>query len=146
MQKQFGAKASMDEILVKLGEDAVVSSLLDMDKVAKIEKLAKTDYSNPFAAVSAGADAIALLPVVKELSASLQADIDAEDYGMVPLHMIEALGNDSGKDFLKMLNAELDPYRYANDIALKRIEYTNKALDWVTGDRIENIMLDLSAE
>lgn len=146
MQKQFGAEASLDDILLKLGEDATVSALLDMDKVAKIEKLAKTDYSNPFAALSVGADILDLLPVVKTLGVSLQEDIDAEDYGMVPLHMIEALGNSSGKDFLNMLNAELDPYRYANDIALKRIEYTNKALDWLSGDRLETLMLDISGE
>ena len=145
MKAQFGDNPSMDDILAKLGSDDFVKTLLDQKKIDMLKKAAEVS-SNPMAALTAGPEILEAIDMGAELSKTLKADLDASDYGMVPLHMLGTLGSNLGTEFLQVLNEQLNPYRYANDIALKRIEYTNKAMSWITDDRMTKIMDDISAD
>lgn len=140
----FGKNASTKDIMLKLSKTNFVESLLDKEKLALIENLVTKNYSDPFSLLDP--DLLKGVDLGLTLVSTVKTDLSDKEYGMLPLHIIELVGNKTGLDFINALKGELAPYRYANDIAVKRIEYTAKALEWVSGNSLQDFFKTLSAE
>lgn len=139
-----GGSSSLNAMMDKLGDKAFVDSLMDKQLIAKAKDpkgyvMNNMKVSNPFEIpnkVKAINEEIA--PAMKAIP-RIQASLDGKDYGAVALDSLNAFGNSVGKELVIVINNELKPYKYANDIATKRIEYTGKAIKWLTEGTLEDL-------
>lgn len=140
LKSQFGSDVSLQVIMANVGK------LLDQEKIETIAAVITTDFTDPGSILGrltyffkAGNYSYALVNQVYN-------DVSDDDYGQVVLDVLGVLGNQAGQEFVSAMNGELKHYNYANDIAMKRIEYTAKALKWVSGNSMEKFFRTLSAE
>ena len=140
LKAMFGTKVSIFSILSSVG------ALLDQAKLNTLARVANINFGDWVSIVFGSVDLLQALHYSITLANDLKNDVVEEQYGQAVVHTIGVLGNNAGLDFVRALGAELKPYQYANEIAVKRIEYTAKALEWVSGNTMEEFFCALSAE
>ena len=140
LKSKFGNDASLKVIVANVG------ALLDQEKINAIAGVATTNYTDVGSIVSNAGNFLQTGVYSFSLISQLKNDVSDDDYGQVVLDVLSVLGNEAGKEFVSAMNGELKHYRYANDIAMKRIEYTAKALKWVSGNTLEDFFYALYDE
>lgn len=140
LKTQFGANASLTRILSNIGV------LLDQDKIATLARVANINFTDWVAIILGAPDLLMAADYTYSLVKQVKNDLSDEEYGKVPLDIIGTLGSTAGLDFISALDSELDHYRYANEVALKRMEYTVKAMEWLSCDTMETLFYNLYDE